>query len=164
MKSAQGLGLATIVLFTVSFFLPAYGSDRGYGCFFVCWEMLLNPETGSDLVGWFYYSGFVFSNILFPILAVTLLVTKKSRRLGGLVSCILLLHVVSWSILHLIDGGNTGTGNEIRVGYYVWLSAYALLFAAHVIKEPDPAAPGNGATGTLCHAGRHPRAVPEQQR
>jgi hypothetical protein len=48
--------------------------------------------------------------------------------------------VISWSIIALFDR-HSSTIREIKVGYYVWLLAYALLFAAQTIKAPnEPAA------------------------
>ena len=135
MRIAQKLGLAAMVLFAISQFLPAYGSGRGFACFQVCWETLVKPDT-HDLGAWLYYSGFVISSILFLVLVVALFMTEKIRQPRGLGSFILFLHVMSWSFLHVIDGNRSGF-YEIKVGYYVWLLAYALLFVAHVVKEPN---------------------------
>jgi hypothetical protein len=43
---------------------------------------------------------------------------------------------VSWSIIASFDH-NSSTIREIKVGYYVWLLAYAVLFAAQAIKSPN---------------------------
>jgi len=115
--------------------LPAYTEARGYACFLACWGILWDP-AGSDPGGWLYYSGFVLTNILFVVLVVALFATKKGRLLRWLGSCILLLHVMSWSIIALADGKSSPI-RDIKAGYYVWLSAYALLFAAHAIRRVE---------------------------
>ncbi len=83
-----------------------------------------------------YYSGFVLTNILFVVLVVALFATKKGRLLRCLASFILLLHVMSWVIIALVDRKSSAI-RDIKVGYYVWLSAYALLFAAQVIGRVE---------------------------
>jgi len=133
MKIPQKLGLVAALLFTISYFLPAYGGSPGVECFQACLQLLVKRDTNWD--AWFYYySGFVFSNILFLILVFAVVTTKKSRQLRGLGSLIILLHVMSWPIVNLIDGN--AKISEIEVGYYVWLLAYVLLFAVHLVKEP----------------------------
>jgi hypothetical protein len=136
MKIPQKLGVTAIILFIISHFLPACVNVTGFGCFQKCWEILVRPTANFDL-GWFYYSGFVFSNILFLALAVALFTTKKSLRFRMFTSLILLFHVMSWYILHLFD--KTMGIFEIKVGYYVWLLAYALLFVTHTTKSPTDA-------------------------
>ena len=132
MKTPQKLGLAALGLFTLSHCLPAYRSGGlGFSCFRTCCEIFL--QRGEDLGGWLYYSGFAFSNLLFPILVVGLFLTQKRRQLRGLGSFILLLHVASWLVINLIHG----EGSDIKIGYYVWLLAYALLFAAHLVRESN---------------------------
>ena len=139
MKAPQKLAVVAILFFAVSYVLPAYTEGRGYACFVACWDMLRSPDR-SDPGAWLYYSGFVFTNILFVVLVVTLFVTKRGRQLRWLGSLILLLHVISWSIFALFDR-HSSTLHDIKFGYYVWLLAYAVLFAAQAIKVPDePAA------------------------
>jgi hypothetical protein len=133
MKISRNLGLAAIVVFVISHFLPAYGNISGFDCFRVCWDTLLDrAEILSG--GWFYYSGFVISNILFIALVVALFVTKKSRRLRSVISVVFFLHVLSWLVLQIIPQPSQVT--DIKIGYYVWLIAYGLLVAAHLSKEP----------------------------
>jgi hypothetical protein len=85
--------------------------------------------------GWFYYSGFVIANVLFVAMAGALLITNKSRQLRFVVSVVCLLQVLSWLVLS-IAGGKSPQVSEIKIGYYLWLSAYALLVAVHLCKEP----------------------------
>ena len=135
LKTAQKLGVAAVLLFIISYLLPAYTEDRGYACFLACWGILWNPDS-SDLGGWLYYSGFVLTNILFVVLVVALFVTKKARQLRWLGSFILPLYVMSWSIIALVDRKSSAM-RDIKVGYYVWLAAYALLFAAQAIRRVE---------------------------
>jgi hypothetical protein len=135
MKTPRNLGLVAVVVFVISHFLPAYGDGSGFACFGVCWNMLLGHDAEILSGGWFYYSGFVISNILFIGLVVALFVTKKSRRLRLVVSVVFFLHVLSWLVLHLFQ--QPPHIAEIKIGYYVWLIAYGLLVAVHLWKAPD---------------------------
>src|SRR5689334_14774676 len=103
MKTPRDLGWAAVVVFVISHLLPAYGDGSGFACFEFCWNTLWGHETDVLSGGWFYYSGFAISNILFIALAVALFVTKKSRRLGSVVSFVFFLHVLSWWILHMFQ-------------------------------------------------------------
>ena len=134
MKTPRYLGLVAIVVFVISHFLPAYSDGSGFVCFGVCCESLLGHDTEILSGGWFYYSGFVISNILFIGLVVALFVMKKSRRLRSVVSVVFFLHVLSWLVLHIFQQPPQIT--EIKIGYYMWLIAYGLLVAAHLWKEP----------------------------
>jgi asparagine N-glycosylation enzyme membrane subunit Stt3 len=131
MKTSRKLGLAAVVVFVISHFLPAYGDSSGIACFGVCWNILLGHDTEILSGGWFYYSGFAISSIIFLVLVVALFVTKKSRKLRSVVSVVFFLHVLSWPVLHIFPPDLT----EIKIGYYVWLAAYGLLVAAHLCKE-----------------------------
>jgi hypothetical protein len=134
MKMPRNLGLMAIVVFVISHFLPAYGGGSGFACFGACWNMLLGHDAEILSGGWFYYSGFVIANIVFIGLVVALFVTKKSRRLKSVVSVVIFLHVFSWLALHIFQ--KPPQIDEIEIGYYAWLSAYGLLVAAHLCKEP----------------------------
>src|SRR5262245_17403907 len=134
MKTPRNFELIAVVVFVISHFLPAYGDGSGFACFGVCWNMLLGHDSEILSGGWFYYSGFAISNVLFIGLVLALFVTKKCRRLRSLVSVVCFLHVLSWLVLHVLQRPPQIT--EIKIGYYVWLMAYGLLVAAHLRKEP----------------------------
>lgn len=134
MKTLKKLGLVAVVVFVISHFLPAYGDGSGFACFGVSWNMLLGHDAKILTGGWFYYSGFAISNIIFPVLVVALFVAKKSRKLRAVVSVVFFLHVLSWSVLHIFEQPSEIA--QIKIGYYVWLIAYGLLVAAHLWKEP----------------------------
>jgi len=133
MKTPRNLGLTAIVVFVISHFLPAYGNISGFACFRVCWDTLLDRSEILS-AGWFYYSGFVISNILFIGLVMAVFMTKKSRRVRSVISVVFFLHVLSWLVLHIFPQPSQVT--EIKIGYYVWLIAYGLLVGAHLCKEP----------------------------
>ncbi|HEU5125051.1 MAG TPA: hypothetical protein VFW05_13430 [Verrucomicrobiae bacterium] len=141
MKTPQKLGLIAVVIFVISHFLPAYGEGSGFACFVVCWKILLGRDADVFSGGWFYYSGFVISSVLFIALVAALFTTKKRRGLRSGVSVACLLQVVSWLILNILQ--HPPEIGEIKVGYYAWLIAYGLLVAAHFWKRPA------GALGTI---------------
>ena len=129
MKTPRNLGLAAVVVFVISHFLPAYNDGSGFLCFRFCWDVLLGHDTTLFSGAWFYYSGFAISNILFIGLVVALFVTKKCRRVRSVVSIVFFLHVLSWLVFHIPKV------SEIKIGYYLWLMAYGLLVAAHLWKK-----------------------------
>src|SRR5690349_9819271 len=108
MRTSKKLGLIAIVIFLISFFLPAYSGGSGFDCFRECWNLLLGDGFGGKYRilsgGWFYYSGFAISNILFIGLVVALFVTNKSRRPGLVVSVVCFLQVLSWFAFNIIVG------------------------------------------------------------
>jgi hypothetical protein len=133
MKAHRKLGLVAIAAFIISYLLPAFEDMSGFACFGYSWNMLLGHE--SDILSgiWFYYSGFVICNILFIGLIVALFVMKKSRRLASIVSIVCFSQVLSWLVAFAISG-KTSQIAAIKIGYYVWLTAYGLLAAAHLWK------------------------------
>src|SRR5262249_3828411 len=108
MKTKRNLQWAPIVIFLISFALPAFSNDSGFACFAYCWNMLLGRDAFGDIPivsgAWFYYSGFVISNILFIGLVVALFITTKSRKLSSVVSIVCFLQVLSWVVLFVISG------------------------------------------------------------
>jgi hypothetical protein len=128
------------VIFIISHLLPAYGSGSGFACFVYCWQTLLGHDIELLSGGWFFYSGFVIANILFIALVGALFITNKSRKLRLAISVVCFLQVLSWLILHIIEQPSQMA--EIKLGYYVWLSAYGLLVAAHLCKQ-SAEAPGS---------------------
>ena len=138
MKTHRNLGLAALVVFIISFFLPAFEGMSGFASFAFCWDTLLGHEPFGNiriLSGvWFYYSGFVMSNILFVGLVVALFVTRKIRRVRSVLSVVCFLQALSWLVLFTISGKPSQI-TAIKVGYYVWLIAYGLLVAAHPWKR-----------------------------
>ena len=138
MNTSQKIGLAAVAVFVASYFMPAFDTLPGFACFLQCWDTMWHFDP-SDLGNWFYYSGFVLSNILLPILVIGLFVSHKGWRIRRIVSIVMLLQTASWSVLEFSAGSSS-----IKIGYYVWLEAYVLLFFAHCSKEngcPGPVGP-----------------------
>ena len=137
MKTHRNLGLAALVVFIISFFLPAFEGMSGFASFAFCWDTLLGHEPSGNIRilsgGWFYYSGFVMSNILFVGLVAALFLTRKIGRLRSVFSLVCFLQALSWLVLFTISGKPSQI-TAIKVGYYVWLIAYGLLVTAYLWK------------------------------
>ena len=125
--------------------------------FAFCWDTLLGHEPSGNIRilsgGWFYYSGFVMSNILFVRLVAALFLTRKIGRLRSVFSLVCFLQALSWLVLFAISGKPSQI-TAIKVGYYVWLIAYGLLVTAHLWKRTSnqgaaanrhPARPSDGS-------------------
>jgi hypothetical protein len=138
MKTHRNPGLAALVLFIISFFLPAFEGMSGFASFAFCWNTLLGHQPFGNVRipsgEWFYYSGFVISNILFVGLVAALFLTKKPGRLGSVFSIVCFLQALSWLVLPAISGDPSQI-TAIKVGYYVWLIAYGLLVTAYPWKR-----------------------------
>jgi hypothetical protein len=140
-KIALGAGAA----FGVSFFLPALDNEPGYLCFLDCWGVLTRSDGGHALPlgGWLYYSGFVVANSVFVLLLGALFYPTPFPRVRTGLSLLSLLQVASWFVV-----GVAHVDKEdhfaLRIGYFLWLSAFALLLAAHLVRNPtrnQPAKP-----------------------
>ena len=135
MKTHRNTGLAALVVFVISFFLPAFEDMSGFACFAFCWDTLLGHEASGNIRifsgGWVYYSGFVLSNVLFVGLVAAMLLTRKTGRVRSVLSLLCFLQVLSWLVLFII-AGKPSQIIAIKVGYYVWLIAYGLLVTAHL--------------------------------
>ena len=138
MKTHRNLGLAALVVFIISFFLPAFEGMSGFASFAFCWDTLFGHEPSGNIRilsgSWFYYSGFVMSNILFVGLVAALFLTRKIGRLRSVFSLVCFLQALSWLVLFIIPAEPSQI-TAIKVGYYVWLIAYGLLVTAHPWKR-----------------------------
>jgi hypothetical protein len=137
MKTHRNIGMAALVVFIISFFLPAFEDMSGLGSFAFCWDALLGHEPSGKIRilsgGWLYYSGFVVSNLLFVGLVAALFLTRKIGRLRLVFSLFCFLQALSWLVLFIVSGKPSQVA-AIKVGYYVWLIAYGLLVTAHLWK------------------------------
>jgi len=130
--------LIALILFVVSFFLPAYHLSydefwgptdelfSGYECALIC---LLGPWSDSisaDIAWHAYYFSFSFSNIamivLVPLLA-TVFRRKRVPLLIKVIQVILIMHVLSWLVIQ-IAYGQIG---DVRIGYYLWLGSMCMV-------------------------------------
>ena len=144
MKTHRNIGLAALAVFITSFFLPAFEDMSGFSSLAFCWDTLSGHEPYGNIRilsgGWFYYSGFVMSNVLFVALVAALFLTRKTGRLRSAISLLCFLQALSWLVLFIISGKPSQIA-AIKVGYYVWLIAYGLLVTAHLWKRmPDQCA------------------------
>jgi hypothetical protein len=142
MKIHRNLGLAALLVFVISFFLPAFEGMSGFASFAFCWDTLLGHEAFGNVRifsgGWFYYSGFVLSNVLFVGLVAALFLTGKRGRVRSVFSVVCFLQALSWLVLFILSG-NPSQITAIKVGYYVWLIAHGLLVMAHLLVGRDGA-------------------------
>ncbi|HEY5078226.1 MAG TPA: hypothetical protein VII43_00200 [Opitutaceae bacterium] len=146
MKLRRKLAVAAGALFTLSFFLPAFGELSGVACFGFCWNILTHygQEHDLSLGGWLYYSGFVLANALFVALLVAILCPAAPTALRRWMSALATLQVISWFFVNLVARWN-GDRFNVEIGYFLWLLAYLLLFAAHSVPErAEGHAPGGG--------------------
>ena len=150
MKIHRNTGLAALVVFVISFFLPAFEGMSGFASFAFCWGTLLGHEASGNVRifrgGWFYYSGFALSNVLFVGLVVALFLTRKTGRVRSVLSVVCFLQALSWLVLSIISGEPSQI-TAIKVGYYVWLIAYGVLVKGHFFVGRDGAQSDHAAGG-----------------
>lgn len=143
MMPKDKLAIAAGSAFALSYFLPALGDMPGYACFAVCWNTLTRGAGEHDLSFgfWAYYSGFVFTNLLFAVLLGANFLATRFPRARLWLSVILALHVLSWLAVNLMSIGHEKF--SLGAGYFAWLLAFILLFCAHVVggnaPSPNPA-------------------------
>ena len=124
-----------MLLFVVSFFLPAYdlpiSGNSGYECALYClWDIWVTWDwDGWDFadVAWLaYYFSFSVSNIamivLIPLLA-TVFRRKRVPLFIRVIQVILIMHVLSWLVFN-IASGDIG---DVRIGYYLWLGSMCMV-------------------------------------
>ena len=129
--------VTAILLFLLSFFLPALDDGSGFFCAKYCaydiWEASSDP--GRIL----YYFPFTFSNLLMLILPLLLLTRARNKAIPMgviFIQAILILHVLSWLVLSLKDGDT-----DIKIGYYIWLLSMCMILYVSIhsrsIKHGD---------------------------
>ncbi len=159
MKLQHKLAIAAGSMFALSYFLPAFEKLWGYECFGVCWGVLIKfphdsvPSFGQGL----YYSGFVATNALLVVLLGASFFASRHLKLRLWSSAILALHVLSWLVVNLVSMAH-GEEIALRVGYFVWLLSYILLFCMHVVaRRAASQPPGSASSSHVPAAGREPR-------
>jgi hypothetical protein len=131
--------LIALLLFVVSFFLPAHEGFSGYDCAFICLWEVWDDQVSSGIADIAYFFPFSFSNIamivLVPLLA-TVFRRKRVPLLIKVIQVILIMHVLSWLVLH-IAYGQIGA---VRIGYYLWLGSMCMvLWCSLRRKNVEPA-------------------------
>jgi len=110
----------------VSFFLPAYYGIPGYDCALWCLWEIWDDWDFADIPLIAYYFPFSVSNIamivLVPLLA-TVFRRKRVPLLIKVIQVILIMHVLSWLVLHIAYG----TIGDVRIGYYLWLGSMCMV-------------------------------------
>ena len=141
-KNSIALTLLGLGLFGISFFLPSFKTSHfdgaGWECAKFCLEVLMN-DSPRELNFW-YYGLFNLSNLAMVVMPILLLTVLRKRAVPFwivIVQGILLLHVISWPIRVLIEGGGT-----VRIGYYQWLISMIIIFGISLCR----ASSGSGAT------------------
>jgi len=105
--------------------LPAYHNELGYECALHCFRGLFEASDG-DLWELIYNPIFNATNLLTAFFVISLVFFKNVKRvrflkvLGGL----LILHLLSWPILHLFMANSDFS--DIQIGYYPW--AFSIIF------------------------------------
>jgi hypothetical protein len=141
------LALAAGIIFAVSFFMPAMDTSSGLSCLDDCWRVLVRSDAGHTLSfgAWLYYSGFVAANALFVVLFCYLLLASGRSRVRSGLAAASLLQVFSWIIVNLVSVWH-GEDYSLRIGYFLWLASFVLVFLAHVVRidgknSPAPVTP-----------------------
>src|SRR5260221_2009141 len=126
MKKHLTLVILASTLFIWSFFLPAYDDETGFSCLQSCLDVLNGGNLMSAMTGGWrvYYSLFVLSNLIFPILVITLFTDIKFTLVKITLAIAALFHVLSWLALHMLSHDLL----HIRFRYYILLISYSLLF------------------------------------
>jgi hypothetical protein len=119
--------LIALLLFVVSFFLPAYDGAYGYVCALLCsWDIWGWDIWAADFAAFAYYFPFSVSNIAMIILIPSLATVFRRKRVPLLIKVIqviLIMHVLSWLVLHLAFGQI----GSVRIGYYLWLGSMCMV-------------------------------------
>jgi len=123
-------------VFAVSYFLPAYDSQRGYQCFVWCWGFLtgLVDDSQDPLFLRLYYPAFVLTNVLFVTIVAATLASPRFFRTRLFLCMLAFFHVLSWLILNV----NKESFSALMPGYYAWFAAYGLLLAALLVENKKP--------------------------
>ncbi len=133
------LSLIAGVVFTLSFFLPAYVDSTGFECFNFCLKLIPRFPTES-LPKWMYYSAFVLTNLTFVAVVALDFSRTGLKKARLIISAVAFFHVLSWLLTNIFR-------NEISMlksGYFLWLLAYALLLAAQIRRTSSKPAPASG--------------------
>jgi hypothetical protein len=139
MNIRSKMALVAVLLFGVSFALPADGNMSGIASLNACWGVFteFGKDHGADLGGWLYYSGFVLANALFVALVGALLLRPARTGLRFWISTVSTLQVFSWLVVNLFSLRN-GDSFDLGIGYFIWLLSFIVLLAAHGIRSETP--------------------------
>lgn len=127
-----------VLLFLISFLLPAYRPDHdaysGWACLKFCFGTLNGNEVRD---AWrFYYFGFVFTNLLFLLLWGVSTIKEGLRSMCAWISLIPLMHVMSWLVLNLLDRERQGA-LLVEYGYFIWFFSFMLLSVSLFLRKNE---------------------------
>lgn len=139
MKS-RPLAIVAVVLFVVSFVLPAFSGYNGFQCLRACWEIVAVRRDPEEF--WFriYYGSFLLANAFFVTAFAINFFTERFRYTRITLTLLAFFDVLSWLVYNLTKEGDPHR-LEIQVGYFVWLAAYVLLFVSQLLETQKPAVP-----------------------
>ncbi len=122
------------VCYVISFFLPVLGgmglggssSMNGAQCALFCGQVLIDPPTDTNFVGWAYYGFFTIANLLMvvsPLLWVYSLRKQKPMTWLRITTIALVFYVLSVDLIY------RGDQDSFYSGYFLWVSSFMLLAA-----------------------------------
>jgi uncharacterized membrane protein len=109
----------------------------GFQCLGWCFHALteFNFRDPED----YYFGGFVFSNLIFVVCIIPILIDRFRFKLARHLLALASLHVFSLFVICVI---NSHLG-DLGIGYYFWLGAFLILNLAFYLDQPawspDPA-------------------------
>jgi len=121
-----------IILFAGSFFLPAYTDKPGYECAQICFQAPFEASDG-NLWQLIYYPIFNATNLLtvYFIISLVFFATAKRARYLKVLGGLLILHLLSWPILHLIM--TDSDFSDIQIGYYLWAFSIIVIWMTYCL-------------------------------
>jgi hypothetical protein len=136
------VAFAAGAIFTASYFLPAMDTSSGFACFDDCWRVLIRSDSSHALPlgAWLYYSAFVAANALFVFLFGAVQLNTSVSRVRLWLAAASLLQVSSWIVVNIV-GVWHGEEFAPRIGYFLWLASFVLLYSAHRIRDETKSEP-----------------------
>jgi hypothetical protein len=134
MKFSRALAVLSVGAFLISHFLPAFLDSSGFACERLVWSTLFtNPIRKA------YFAAFALTNALFVVLAIISFTSFGHRSIFRTLSIMMLAHVLSWFALvayWYLSGEEKAF--HIRIGYYLWATAFAFLVWVFREKKSEP--------------------------
>jgi hypothetical protein len=120
--------LTSLILFVISYFLPAYYGEFGYNCARYCLLEMWSYQTNFWII--LYYFIFNITNIIMIIMPLFILssyydrsASQKIKFYLKILFTLLFLHVLSWWFIHFFSDSEI---KNIQIGYYLWAFSIGL--------------------------------------
>jgi hypothetical protein len=127
---------AALLLFLISFALPACRPDRdaysGWACFQFCFTVL--SERGVSGLWKFYYLGFAVINFTALVLFVISFLQKRRSVICISLGVFVLFYALSFLGLNFVEFERQGK-LLVDYGYYAWVLSFVFLVAALVANR-----------------------------